>query len=1159
MKLKDIFAKPVNRKIEGVIKADDDDGLRNEVEEYVLTNEIEKRLEQFLDAYNNYANANGVWISGFFGSGKSHLLKMMAMLLANREIDGISVYDSFESKCQDNKILVGALKNAVSIPTESILFNIDQKADIISKTDVDALLSVFVKVFDEHCGYHGRLAYISQFERKLDQENLLDDFKAAFEKHEGRNWDWGCDQIIRVSSSIDAAFKDVTGEKVTGVIDKYRSDYKLSIEDFAEQVHAYIKRKPKKFRLNFFVDEVGQYVADNTKLMTNLQTVAESLASRCNGQAWIIVTAQEDMNTVVGEMGKHQSNDFSKIQARFENRMKLTSADVAEVIQKRLLKKTDTGVGELAILFDGEKNNFRTLLDFEGGMQFKHYQSEEHFTSCYPFVPYQFELFQLAIRNLSQHNAFEGKHSSIGERSMLGVFQEVAKSIAEHDLGDIATFDLMFEGIRSALKGPIQQTINVAERNLDNKLAIKLIKALFLVKYVQEFKPTVRNLSVLMLDRFDQDVSNLKKRIEQALNELVDQVYIQRTGDIYEFLTDEERDVEEEIKNTEVDTKDVAEELSKIVFDKVVKSKKLRYHANKQDFSFTRKLDDRAFGREQDLAVHVISPFHDQSENHDQLKVMYSTKAELLVVLPADDRVMLDLLQYKKTDKYVSQNISLTQKDTVKRILSEKQIANQHRISDLTKNVSELIGKAKLYVAGHEVESKSEDPQARVSDAFEHLVVQTYKHLKMLRGITYTEDKISIYLDDDSGLFDKTQVSEAEKEIMDFILRRKNGPSTLRTSFKDLSETFEKTDYGWPLPAIQCLVAQLVNRGKLQVKLDSVVLDGAKLVTSLKNTGSHSNLLLEGQVDVPPSKLRQLKDFYENFFDKPAKGTDPRSLEPEVAQAFREMQSAISSLYDRSSSFPFLSALEEPLNQIKTLAGKKTFFNDEFEQQTEQLLDVKETVLDPIRNFMAGSQAKLFEEAREFISENEANFAYVDSDEADELKAVLADPNCFTGRAMQGVKSKLDALTVKVDEAVALERASVESALLEKVEKLKAIEGFDKLADECKSEVEEEVKQSVAYIKNHASIPIVREYEKKAYGDLLKRVDSKVQNALHASAEPGSPSPPKIIDRPSVGLNAVEVNYSRPWIANEEDVEQYVDGLKTALLEAVKEGKRIQV
>ncbi|MFZ1396118.1 MAG: DUF6079 family protein, partial [Candidatus Promineifilaceae bacterium] len=88
-----LFAQPIDRHIEGVIKADDEAGLRQEVEEYVLTNEVAKRLDGFLAAYNNYQGANGVWISGFFGSGKSHLLKILALLLENREINGTRVLD----------------------------------------------------------------------------------------------------------------------------------------------------------------------------------------------------------------------------------------------------------------------------------------------------------------------------------------------------------------------------------------------------------------------------------------------------------------------------------------------------------------------------------------------------------------------------------------------------------------------------------------------------------------------------------------------------------------------------------------------------------------------------------------------------------------------------------------------------------------------------------------------------------------------------------------------------------------------------------------------------------------------------------------------------------------------------------------------------------
>ena len=202
MTLKTIFNKPVDRPIEGVIKADDEASLRLEIEEYVLTNEVEKRLESFLDAYNNYEGANGVWVSGFFGSGKSHLLKMLALLLENRQVDGTSALDLFLPKCGDNEILRGDLKRAVAIPSKSILFNIDQKADVISKTQIDALLAVFVKVFDEMCGYYGKQGHIAQFERDLDSRGLFEQFKSAYESTGGQNWEKGREQALLEANNI---------------------------------------------------------------------------------------------------------------------------------------------------------------------------------------------------------------------------------------------------------------------------------------------------------------------------------------------------------------------------------------------------------------------------------------------------------------------------------------------------------------------------------------------------------------------------------------------------------------------------------------------------------------------------------------------------------------------------------------------------------------------------------------------------------------------------------------------------------------------------------------------------------------------------------------------------------------------------------------------
>jgi hypothetical protein len=959
MTLKTIFNKPVDRPIEGVIKADDEASLRLEIEEYVLTNEVEKRLESFLDAYNNYEGANGVWVSGFFGSGKSHLLKMLALLLENRQIDGASALDLFMPKCGDNEILRGDLKRAVAIPSKSILFNIDQKADVISKTQIDALLAVFVKVFDEMCGYYGKQGHIAQFERDLDSRGLYDQFKSAYESIAGRTWQKGREQALLEAKNIAKAYAQATGgdeASAMGILDKYRSQYRVSIEDFAEQVHAYIERQSPDFRLNFFVDEVGQYIAENVKLMTNLQTIAESMATKCRGRAWVIVTAQEDMGTVVGEMGKQQGNDFSKIQARFANRMKLTSADVAEVIQKRLLMKTEEGVRLLSDIYHAQSNNFKTLFDFADGSQtYRNYQDREHFIHSYPFIPYQFALFQSAIQNLSQHSAFEGKHSSVGERSMLGVFQQVAIQIGDHEIGQLATFDLMFEGIRTALKSNIQRAIIQAENHLDGPFAIRLLKTLFLVKYVKEFKPTLRNLCVLMLDGFNQDLPALRKRVEEALSLLEQQTYVQRNGELYEYLTDEEKDVEQEIKNTEVESSDVAAELEKIVFDHVIKHRKIRYDENGQDYPFSRKLDDRLHGREYELAIHVISPFHENAESESILRMQSMGRDELLVLMPADERLVRDILMYKRTEKYIRQNISITQQEAVKRILTDKGFQNRERYAELQQRVQSLMGKAKLFVAGADIEIGSEDAQTRVLRGFHELISRAYPNLRMLRGITYTENDIAKCLKhSQQGLFgnDATSLAESEQELLAFI--QSNNRGGVRTTLKK------------PAGEIRAQTLWLV--------LCRRALHPGQPVRSRQGRGSHRRqpagrgragtgaaqhpwsrqCVLEPQIEFTASQVRALKEFFEDFFDAPPRASEAKALGKETGTALQDLMHQLNPLAAQASQYPFLNALTPVLEKLKELTGKPyTWYLTELTRQEDALLDMKESVIDPVRKFMS--------------------------------------------------------------------------------------------------------------------------------------------------------------------------------------------------------------
>lgn len=1191
MKLSQLFAKEVDRPIEGVIKADDDVALYLELDEYVITDEIAKRLDIFLDAYLNYAGANGVWVSGFFGSGKSHLLKMLALLLENTSIEDISPLDIFLEKRPLNEggIFANDLKRAVAIPSQSILFNIDQKADVISKTELDALVAVFVKVFDEHCGFYGKQAYIAQFERELKDDGLLDNFTNTFESISGMSWIKGRARAKRMAADVDNAYNQVSGQSVISILDKYREDYRLSIEDFAEQVQSYIEKQEDGFRLNFFVDEVGQYIAGNIKLMTNLQTVAESLASKCKGQAWVIVTAQEDMSKVIGEADQSSENDFTKIQARFKNRMKLTSQDVAEVIQKRLLEKKDEFIPQLTDLYHQQENNFKTLFDFADGSQsYRNFKDREHFLQSYPFIPYQFGLFQTAIQNLSTHSAFEGKHSSVGERSMLGVFQEVAIAIKDHNLGELATFDLMFEGIRTALKTANQQSILKAELQLDNKFAVRLLKALFLVKYVKEFKPTVRNLCVLMHDSFTCDIPSLKLEVEEALNLLEKQTYIQRNGDLFEYLTDEEQDIEKEIKNVEIDSDVIASELEKLIYDGVLKNRKIRWVENNQDYPFSRKLDDKISGRENELAINVITSFHDHRDAFEKHKSDTLFNDELRIVLPESVRLVTDLLLYKRTEKYVAHETKATQQESIKRILTEKGIQNVERLNQLKALTSKLVGTAKYFVAGAEIELSGEDGQNKMVKAFGELIKHTYPNLKMLRDIPYSENDIADIIKKSGQrlLGNDTQLPEAQQEMFSFI--QSNSRGGIRTTVKSLLEKFESKPNGWSYAAILCNLAYLCAGGKIEVRESTNLLDDKELVRSLRNMATHGNLILDPQVEFTPSQIRSVKEFYSDYFEKVAHATEAKAIAKELQESFAEQATELDKLQSQSEQYPFLRVLTDIVTKLQEFKTKPyTWFMTELTQNEDTLFDYKEKTIDPIVKFMKGPQKSTFDKAKQVITEQKANIEYVEGADFQQIKDALVSATIFKGSAIQQLKSDTDALESKVTEQVNLERNKAIELIELLQDKLVGFDEYKSLEQGKQDQLITEFTRAIDKLKQQTLIAMLRDearrFEDHIYSAQVQKLmtwsqpvpePTHVPEPRQPAIEPGlfggntiepaltvqEPTLPKNKpDIKSVSAKQIRVDYAKPWLANESDVEGYVEEYKKALLAAIKEGKHIQL
>ena len=210
------------------------------------------------------------------------------------------------------------------------------------------ILNVFLRVFNEYQGFSGDHPHIAHMERHLAQRGVLERFKTAFQEASGMVWEEERDGFQFYQDDIEQAISqalDLSPEAAHKWFEDSEETFSVSVENFCRWVKEYLDAKSPTQRIVFMVDEVGQFIGSNTRLMLTLQTLTENLGTICGGRAWIVVTSQADMDAVLGEMTAAKANDFSKIAGRFKTRLSLSSSNSDEVIRKRLLAKTPEATG----------------------------------------------------------------------------------------------------------------------------------------------------------------------------------------------------------------------------------------------------------------------------------------------------------------------------------------------------------------------------------------------------------------------------------------------------------------------------------------------------------------------------------------------------------------------------------------------------------------------------------------------------------------------------------------------------------------------------------------------------------------------------------------------------------------------------------------------
>lgn len=1167
MKIHELFLKPVERPIDGVIKADDDRNLQTELEEYVVTRDVARGLGVFTDRYLTELTANGVWISGFFGSGKSHLLKILSLILDGQPLStGARPADIVLPKIED-EIVKANLRKATAIPSRSILFNIDQKFDGIGGDHSAPILEVFVKVLNELQGYYGKQGYIARFEHDLDVRGDFVPFKETYLKVNGATWEKDREAIATARKAAFAkayaAHFGVAETEASSLMRQVREDYRVSIESFAQMVKNYIERQPPGFRLNFFVDEVGQFIGQDSKLMLNLQTVAETLGTVCNGRAWVFVTSQADLEGVLGSFKGMAAQDITKIMGRFKTQLTLASADVREVIQKRLLAKQEAEPEVLTDIYDLEKENLQTLFRFgDNSINLPGWRGSDEFCGFYPFHTYQFDLFQFAIQQLSKHGVFTGKYLSVGERSMLAVFQEVAKTVRNQDVGHLATFDLMYDGISASIRGDMQTTIKMAERQLGEGIPIRILKSLFLLKWVTGFKATPRNVAILLIDRPEPDIRAHEKAVLKALAELESQSYLQRNGDLFEFLTDTEKDIEVEIKNTEIDDSQVADLLATVLFTDVLRDPKIRYEGNGQDYSYARKLDDALIGRDADVALNIITPEHPNHTDATTLAAQNTGKAELLAVLPADTRLTDQARLYLKTKKYVQQNTGAGD-DTRKAILDQRSQQNGLRATTMRDMASEFLSKAPLYLNGARLDSVGAgDARNRFSKACQELISFSFPSLRMLKG-SYDETTLSqALLAQDDLLTSGTQTpSEAEQEILTYVMRNQNDGT--RTSIEEIVRNFGKRPYGWYPMSVLTLVSRLFRMGKVELRA-AELLDARSALDHLKNTRQHGSVKVRQQEQFDATKVNALKTFHHDFFDRSNSGTDARSAGQFTSEALTAEILDLTKLLDQAARYPFLEPLRPIVARLATLAEKDyTYLLNHLTDFQDDLLNAKDDLLSPIKAFMHGPQRTAFDEAITFLREEEANFAEVPATEVQPLRDLAASLHPYRGNGVPAAKSAVAKLRGILADLLKAEREQALATLDAQQARIQAVEDFTALDEPGRAQVLTLTHSAREAIQTARFVTGVRDrlqrYLSQDYPAQLAQASRLAAPAPMPSGKPGEATPPPPPPVRYTSATSLRPQCSLPYIASEADLDQWLTALRMAAQAELVKGNRISL
>ena len=1194
--LYELYEKPVDRKFNPAVNASDfkAETVNVEIDEYVFTDEILNNIYHVLSNIRDRQTAhNGIWINGYFGSGKSHFLKFLDYCLHPdysakafaRFTEAVKEHDPLQnpdSRCDVTVADANALTEWLSkANVETILFNIGSVAN--SNTNNQKVFTeVFWHELNRHRGYNTFNLPLAQYlEKALDEKGRFEAFKARLDDEFG--WDWSTMAAELANTELDTVLevaKDVAPSLSTDVIREriVKNDFPLTVEAFMKELRGFVASKPDNFRFIFFADEISQFIDNRSALLLQLQQIVSDLHEACDGKVWIACTAQQDLSEILGDCHiSKTTDDYGKIMGRFQVKVSLKGTNSEYITQKRILEKKGSAAIELEQTFDAIRSNINAQLQLPVG--YNVYRTKEEYAAYYPFVPYQFTLMMNIFDAFVSQN-FVDKEVKGNERSIIKITHSVAKDTKDQEVGNLISFDQFYNAMfRGSLTTKGQKAIAMANNviegyNVNRELAQRVVNVLFMICNMDEqqrrvFPATADHVTSLLMRDVDENKLQLKGDVQNVIEYLIDNNILRRDvladghTEFYSFFTEEERRVATSISNQYVDNDFMANML--IDFFKEYLAPQNRESFCSSKFSVGATVKGKSFlTSNADILVDFV--IDADGTVHDYIFRNVSNRLAFYMAdgFAAEPQLYNRLTWICKVRKYLQSPDGQSTSDARKAALDKfRQMANEE-YKEISKSLKALFNAAPVISYNQQLAvAASTKDKARYEEAIQRHLQNVYTYAKIVNGSsvprTEADLKAKIMRPSDKNEYTGVNATLSEPEnLINNYIKQHGGEANLRDIIRD----FEKAPYGWSQEATIFFVNELVRRNLREYTYNNAE-NPARNIVANNIVRDAQKFMVKASKEISQDVINDFITSWRDIFGDASNYTS--SHPADIHNWAKDNLNAIIQNDSREvlaplgSSSPVAAKIQEAIEQMHqwlNIRDDEQFFRriTADRESAKVLMDQKKQVREFVTN---PTYFNAYKDFLSFVNDNRDNWDYLPDTcraDIDGIKAIITEP--WPIDKLRHYKQMKQSLAKALDEVRQSLRKRIEEKLYAQDKEISsyAAENQVDYVSRVGSEVSREtLSTNISTLRNNELSNDWYSTEVARINQIIASRNTGGNGGNGGNSGGNTPPPTKKIKR--VRLNTPSLSN----IKNIDDIEKYLDRLRSQLISKLGDADELQI